>query len=95
MRRGFAGELSEGELPRWRHREVLANEVERSFSITDESPMNPQHFSFSGLVIAIAIVVLLNDRRPISVRRIGIALAIIFGAVGAYVGLCLAFAMFS
>ena len=61
--------------------------------------MNAQHFSFAGLVIAVAIVVLvfnlLNDRRPISVRRIGLAIAIILGTVGAYVGLRLAFAMFS
>jgi len=61
--------------------------------------MNTQHSSFAGLVIAVAIVVLvfnlLNDRRPISVRRIGLAIAIILGTVGAYVGLRLAFAMFS
>ncbi|MBN8711925.1 MAG: hypothetical protein J0I10_21320 [Verrucomicrobia bacterium] len=61
--------------------------------------MNTQHSHVAGLVIAMAIVVLvfnlLNDRRPISVRRIGLAIAIILGTVGAYVGLRLAFGMFS
>jgi hypothetical protein len=57
--------------------------------------MNAQHSSFAGLLIAIVIVVLLNDRRPISVRRIGLAIAMILGAVGGYVGLCVAFARFS
>lgn len=61
--------------------------------------MNPQHSSVAGLVIAIAIVVLvfklLNDRRPISMRRIGLAIAIILGTVGAYVGWRVAFSVFS
>ena len=61
--------------------------------------MNTQHSNIAGLVVAIATVVLvfklLNDRRPISVRRIGLAIAIILGTVGAYVGLRVAFAMFS